>query len=283
MPWKNASPQTKHFIETIGRWQVFAFLFMVPAEGARGDAQSFYLPGKFWDSAYWIILGGVGQGGNQKNRWPDLFWRSGELFEDWVVNLSVWVAVFCLVFCGIISIFRCFRKDETRKVRISLEFEPIGIQKFEKSACWLCLALSMYFTTLPLCVFFHPDFPQKVASSSQNIPKLPNVHLGCKAYIGFLCLGYLTALASFLCLIWDAKRCAAGRCLLQNLQVSSPSSSSPWICGPSVPVARCSPSWPRPGRATLFFSVRPFFFCPSLVYNLCPVGFSNFKFVFRKN
>ena len=45
--------------------QVFAFLLMVPAvEGAKnGEAASFFLPSKFWDSTYWIILGRDGTDG----------------------------------------------------------------------------------------------------------------------------------------------------------------------------------------------------------------------------
>eukprot|EP00435_Cladocopium_sp_Y103_P061446 s31_g23.t1 len=51
--------------------KVFAFLCMVPAvEGARSEAQSFFLPSKFWDSAYWIVLGFFAFFFIMVNLWP---------------------------------------------------------------------------------------------------------------------------------------------------------------------------------------------------------------------
>lgn len=52
--------------------KVFAFLLMVPAvdTGTRGEAASFFLPSKFWDSTYWIILGFFGCFFIVVNLWP---------------------------------------------------------------------------------------------------------------------------------------------------------------------------------------------------------------------
>lgn len=51
--------------------KVFAFLLMVPADtGTRGEAASFFLPSKFWDSTYWIILGFFGCFFIVVNLWP---------------------------------------------------------------------------------------------------------------------------------------------------------------------------------------------------------------------
>lgn len=55
--------------------KVFAFLLMIPAaEGARSEAASaaarFFLPSKFWDSVYWILLGFFGCFFIVVNLWP---------------------------------------------------------------------------------------------------------------------------------------------------------------------------------------------------------------------